>query len=93
MNQEIKPARRHISGTAEPKQASFKRDPRLELLASQIRAGWPVSITDTLEVEAYMERKKWELGITRTHGELALEITAWICAMGILGLALWRLVT
>lgn len=29
----------------------------------------------------------------QTKGELALEIIAWICALGILGLVLWGLVT
>ena len=59
-------------------------------MKSQMRME-PVSITDTLEVEAYTERKKFALGMTRTSGELALEIVSWICAIGIIGLALWWL--
>jgi len=84
----------------------FKNDPRLELIASQLRAGWPVSMKDTLEADAYMERKQAameEAGLgqwfmvthlpssKKTFGELAFETVSWACALGMIGLALWGL--
>lgn len=93
MTTEIKPARQRISSPDQSEPSPFQYNIRLEILAEQIRAGKSVSMKDTLEVDSYLDQKQKALVVTRTSSELALEITAWICALGILGVTLWGLVT